>query len=109
MSILKKTKDKILKILNGTEVVPRGLLELNNYFRVYRAIDFESHKEDGCIVVVSKNFHQGSIVTSGCDAVELEKNIKDAILTAFDVPSSYGEEAKIFKVGNENQEYALAQ
>ena len=58
-------------------------------------------------IAISTNFRYGSIVTSGKDVEELEKNIKDAILTSFDIPSSYAKEANILKVGQERG-YAFA-
>ena len=42
------------------------------------------------------------------DEKELDKNIKDAILTSFEIPSSYAKEAKIHRVGDGRKEYALA-
>jgi len=108
MSIYKKTKDQLIKILLGNNGVPRGLFELSNYFRLYGPITFEHHNENGVIIAVSGNFKQGSIITSGRNAEELDKNIKDAILTAFEVPSSYSKEIGICKVGDKREEYAIA-
>lgn len=109
MSIVKKIKDNLIKQLLGKASVPRGLFELNQYFRHYPAINFKYNKtEDGTIVAISENFRYGSIVTSGKNQEELDKNIKDAILTSFDIPSSFAKEAGIHKVGEHQEQYALA-
>lgn len=108
MSILKKIKDKFIKFALGSKIVPRGLFELNQYFRVYGPIHFNYEKKDDVIVAISTNFRYGSVITSGKNEEELDKNIKDAILTSFEVPSSYAHEAKIHKVGDRRKEYALA-
>lgn len=89
MSLTKKVKDQLIRLLLGRSAVPRGLFELGEYFRLYGPIEFHYEKgEDGNVVAVSNNFRYGSIVTSGRSAEELDKNIKDAILTSFEVPSS---------------------
>ena len=88
--------------------MPRGLLELNQYFRIYKDINFESENKDGLIIARSTNFNHGSIITSGKNEEELDKNIKDAILTSFEIPSSYAKEAKITKIGENKKEYAIA-
>lgn len=109
MSIIKQAKDYIIKLFwAGSDLVPAGLLELNQYFRANGAIRFDNKKEGKVIIAVSQNFRYGSIVTSANSQKELDKNIKDAILTSFDIPSSYAKEAKLFKVGSEAREYALA-
>lgn len=108
MSIVKKTKDNLIKLLLGETSIPRGLLELNQYFRMNDPIHFEYKKSDDGIIAISTNFRHGSIVTSGKDEKELDKNIKDAILTSFEIPSSYAKEAKIYKTGERTEEYALA-
>jgi hypothetical protein len=108
MPILKKTKDSFIKLIFGKTIVPRGLFELNQYFRIYEPIEFKYEKHNESIVAISTNFRYGSIVTSGRNKEELDKNIKDAILTSFEIPSSYAEEAKIYKVGEEEKAYALA-
>ncbi len=108
MSIFKQLKDKIGKIVLGQNVVPEGLFELGQYFRFYGPINFEFHEENREIVAISNNFRHGSIVTSGKNKEELDKNIKDAIMTAFDVPSSYEKEAGIKNVNSNEKEYAFA-
>jgi hypothetical protein len=109
MNRLKVIKDAFAKWLLGTATVPSGLNELNRYFRLYGPIHFNYEKQaDGAVVAVSENFVYGSIVTSGKDEAELEKNIADAILTSFEVPSSYAKEAAIHKVGARAAEYAPA-
>ncbi len=108
--VFKVIKDYIVKVAwDNSNLRPRGLFELSEYMRHNGGISFEYHKnEDGSYTAVSSNFRQGSIITQGRDLQELEKNIKDAILTSFEVPSSYAREAKIIKVGTTQQEYALA-
>ena len=106
MSIRKQAKDYAIKILRG-KYVPEGLVELTKYFVHYDSIRFDYKEDVDGWVAVSENFQYGSIVTSGKNKKELEKNIRDAILTSFDVPSAYMKEAGIHKVG-EGLEYAVA-
>lgn len=108
MSILKQTKDQLIKLFWGNKIVPRGLFELNQYFRLNEPINFKFEKSNGMIIAISNNFRYGSIVTSGKDEQELDKNIKDAILTSFEIPSSYAEEAKIYRLGEKLEQYAIA-
>lgn len=109
MSIAKKAKDQLIKVLLGMVSVPRGLFELNQYFRHYGSISFRHEKgENGNIIAISNNFRFGSIVTSGSNLEELDTNIKDAILTSFEIPSSYAREASVQKAGDKQGEYALA-
>lgn len=108
MSIIKITKDKIIKAFYGKESVPRGLFELDKYFRLYSEITFDSIKEGNVIIAKSNNFKQGSIITSGNNMKELDDNIEDAILTAFDVPSSYAKEVGLHPVGKTKKKYAIA-
>lgn len=108
MAYLKRTKDYFIKLLWGDKIVPRGLFELNQYFRLYGPIGFKYEKNDGVTVAMSTNFRYGSIITSGKDATEVDKNIKDAILTSFEIPSSYAEEVKIEKEGEMQEQYVLA-
>lgn len=108
MAIIKKAKDNLIKLLLGGSAVPRGLFEMGEYFRHNGSINFRREKGDGSIIAVSTNFRYGSIVTSGKDEKELDKNIRDAILTSFEIPSSYAKEASIKKVGDTHKEtYAL--
>ncbi len=107
MGFLKRSKDAIAKTTSGG-YVPRGLFELSEYFRTNKAINFEFHNENGKIVAVSTNFRHGSIITVGKNTKELDANIKDAILTSFEVPSSYAKEASISRVDEQKQGYALA-
>ncbi len=108
--VLKVIKDYIVKASwNNDNLRPKGLFELSEYMRHNSGINFEYHKnEDGSYTAVSTNFRHGSIITQGKDLQELEKNIKDAILTSFEIPSSYAKETKIVKVDAEQKEYALA-
>ncbi|MFH1193391.1 MAG: hypothetical protein V1661_00180 [bacterium] len=108
MSIIKKTHDNFIKFLFGNTTVPRGLFELNQYFRSNDPINFEHKKEGDLYIAISTNFRYGSIVTSGKNLKELEKNIKDAILTSFEIPSSYQKEAGVHKVGSSQEKYAFA-
>lgn len=107
MSFYKITKDYLLKILGGGKFVPYGLFDASEYFRHNGNIQFDYKKTDSGYVAISSNFRYGSIVTHGNDIEELENNIKDAILTSFDVPSSYSKKLNIHKVSEENK-YALA-
>lgn len=89
--------------------MPRGLFELQQYFRHHDPIHFRQEMgENGQIIAISTNFRFGSIVTSGKNATELEENIKDAILTSFDIPSSFAAEAQVHRVGDKQEGYALA-
>lgn len=109
MTLTKKTKDYLIKFLLGGSSVPHGLFELSEYFRQYGSITFKHEKGDnGEIIAISENFRYGSIVTSAKTLEELDKSIKDAILTSFDIPSSFAKEAAIRKVGEKQKEYALA-
>ncbi|MFA5109464.1 MAG: hypothetical protein WC458_02900 [Patescibacteria group bacterium] len=109
MSITKQAKDYVVKYLwNGPKLVPVGLFELSQYFRIHGPIKFDNKKEGDSIIAISQNFIYGSIITTAKSQEELDKNIKDAILTSFDIPSSYAKEAKLYKVGCEAREYALA-
>lgn len=98
----------MIRFVWGKNIVPRGLFELDKYFRTYGSVSFESKKEGDVIIGISKDFRFGSIVTSGKSEEDLDKNIKDAILTSFEIPSSYSKEINIKKVGQEKEKYALA-
>jgi predicted RNase H-like HicB family nuclease len=108
--VLKIIKDYIIKVAwDNEDLRPKGLFDLSEYMRHFGPIHFENHRnEDGSWTAVSTNFRHGSIITQGKNLQELEKNIKDAILTSFEIPSSYAKETKIIKVGEEQKEYALA-
>lgn len=109
MNMYKVAKDHIVKYFwNGNDIVPRGLYDLSEYFRHNPAIHFNFHDEDGYTVAVSDNFRHGSIITQGRTPQELDSQIKDAILTSFEVPSAYKKEANIKSVGEQAKEYALA-
>jgi hypothetical protein len=109
MPFTKRAKDYALKILNGKDLVPYGLVEINRYFRFYGPIQFEYKHEGGVIIAISQNFQCGSIITSGRNEKELDKNIKDAILTSFEIPSSYAKEANIKNLNeNKHKAYAIA-
>lgn len=103
----KQAKDQFIKFIFGTTSAPQGLVELNHYFRFNDPIvfDFED-QEDGSVIAISQNFRHGSIITHAKSRKELDEKIKDAILTAFEVPSSYAKEAGIHRV--EEKGYAFA-
>ena len=98
MAILKELKDNFIKAISGGSTVPRGLYESREYFRLYGPIYFEFIRKDSCIIAKSTNFHWGSIVTEGRNEKELDKNVQDAILTAFEIPSSYSKELRTKKI-----------
>lgn len=106
--VLKKIKDILIKLLLGSKLVPRGLFESRQYFRFNGPINFKFEKKDGKIIAISQNFRHGVIITSGKNSEELDRKIKDAILTSFEIPSSYAKEASIKKVGQKREEYAVA-
>lgn len=106
MSLYKVGKDWLVRRLLDGDTVPRGLIELHQYFRHNDGITFHVEKqEDGSLVAVSTNFRYGSILTFGRTEEELNEKIKDAILTAFEIPSSYADEAQVKRIGE--KEYAL--
>ncbi len=91
----------------GKNYVPAGLFELSQYFRNNEPIRFTFEKqEDGSFVAISNNFRYGSIITSASDEQSLDASIKDAILTAFEIPSSYAKQAGVKRV--DEKEYAFA-
>lgn len=109
MSIIKQLKDNLIKRISGKDFVPPGLVELQRYARQFGAINFKFEKSEDTTIAMSTNFRYGSIITSGRTADELDENIKDAILTSFEIPSSYAKEAQIHKLGNSKAgEYATA-
>ena len=91
----------------GRDAKPSGLVDLNGYFRLYGPINFRPEKQtDGSIVVISENFRYGTIITHANKPEELDAKVVDAILTAFEVPSSYAQEASVHRV--KAREYAFA-
>lgn len=108
MSVAKIAFDRLLRAVRGHGYVPTGLFELSQYFRQFGSIKFKFSKEGERLIAVSENYRYGSIVTSGSTPEELDKNIKDAILTSFSVPSSYAKDAKVRREGERSEEYALA-
>ena len=108
MALTKRIKDQLIKALYGKASVPSGLFELSQYFRLHEPINFRQEiGENGNIIAISTNYRYGSIVTSGKTPEELERNIKDAILTSFDIPSSFAKEADVRKVGDKLGAYAI--
>ena len=109
MSIVKRGKDQLIKFLLGKSAVPQGLVELFRYTKNYGPINFTYKNEGNLIIAISTNYRYGSIVTSGNNEKDLDNNIKDAILTSFEIPSSYASEARIHKLGDAHlSEYAPA-
>lgn len=108
MNIFKVLKDHVLKAMFGNMLVPRGLHDLERYFRLYHSISFERHSEGGLLVSVSTDFRHGSIVAHGRDEAELDRNVRDAILTSFEVPSAYVAEARLVHADGRSRAYALA-
>lgn len=108
MDVLKVAKDHLNKLLSGNRM-PREVFELRKYFSLYGAIEFKREvQEDGSFVAISTNFNRGSIITSGKTEEELDRNIKDAILTMFSVPSAYAKEAGVRKASSGALQYAAA-
>ncbi len=100
MSFYKQTKDALIRALIGKNAIPSGLFEMSRYFGLYRTINFHyERQQDGSIVALSTDFKHGSIITSGKDPKELDEKIKDAILTAFEVPSSYAKDVGVHREG----------
>lgn len=117
MSITKQTKDHLIRFLLGKSGVPSGLADLHHYFRMNGPIRFRYEpQDDGSVVAFSENFRFGSIITHAASPIELDEKIPDAILTAFEVPSSYIREAAIHRLSKEKtislqldeKEYAFA-
>ena len=108
MSVAKIAFDRLLRAIRGRGYVPMGLFELSQYFRQIGPIKFKFYKEGDRYIAVSENYRYGSIISSGSTPEELDRNIKDAILTSFSVPSSYAKEAKVQREGERSEEYALA-
>lgn len=102
-------KDFVIKALMPKGMVPEGLVELFRYSKLYGPIKFNfSMGQDGLWIAESENFRQGVIITSAKNEEALDGKIKDAILTAFDIPSSYAKEARIVREGEKKREYAVA-
>ena len=104
---IKKVKDNLFKLFYSNNFIPRELYELSDYFRYNDPIYFDIKKEEGLFIAISKNFRYGSIITEANNSKELNDKIKDAILTSFEIPSSYEKEANIKNI-KENSEYAFA-
>jgi hypothetical protein len=109
MGAVKIIKDRIIKTLSGQQNVPRGLFELEQYLRSNHSINFRSNKEDGLIVAISTDFKHGSIIAHGASEQELDKNIIDAILTSFEIPSVYKNDVRLQRLEkSKTKEYAFA-
>lgn len=108
MKFSKIARDNLAKIILGQLSVPKGLFDSREYFRANGPIHFKYITTKDGIVAKSTNFRWGAIVTFGKDYQELDKKIKDAILTSFEIPSSFAKEAKIERQGAKEKRYALA-
>jgi len=108
MRPLKVFKDRAVRSILGKDYVPESLFDFSEYFRHFKEINFEYHKEGDITIAVSTDFKYGSIVTSGRNKEELDKNIKDAILTSFEVPSAYLDKINLHQVDDQREGYALA-
>lgn len=107
MSFFKQLKDHIVRGLLNGKTVPSGLAELNHYFRIYGPINFRRETQgDGADIVISENFRYGSIITRVGRGEDADAKITDAILTAFEVPSSYAKDAAVHRV--DKRQYAFA-
>ena len=107
MSFSKQIKDWVIKMTDG-QAGQLAVRELRHYFTIYGPIRFTVRQEGGLLVAVSANFHHGNIVTYGKEQKELDQNIEDAILTAFDVPAVYKQEAHLQRLNSEEPLYAVA-
>ncbi|MFH1146046.1 MAG: hypothetical protein V1707_03745 [bacterium] len=96
-----------MKIVGG-QYGCRAVRELRQYFTAYGPIEFTINQEEGRLVAVSSNFRHGSIVTHGSTSQELDQNIEDAILTAFDVPAVYKHQARPRRLNSGEPRYAVA-
>jgi hypothetical protein len=86
---------------------PSSLSNLHYYFRTYRQINFQfERQQDGSFIAFSTDFQYGSIITSAPSKELLDDKVKDAILTAFEVPSSYAKEAAVKRQGEEGYAFA---
>lgn len=108
MKPLKVVKDYLNKLLQGPNVIPKGMFDMSEYFRHNGPINFEFKKENGLIIALSTNFREGTIIAQGATPQEVDSNIKDAILTSFEVPSAYVKKNSIHRVGEQQSTYALA-
>lgn len=108
MKNFKEIKDHSLKALSKGTTGASGLSELNDYFRQFGGINFKVEKKADKVIAYSTDFRYGSIITSGKNLTELDENIQDAILTSFDIPSAYAQEAEIQRVGASEVKYASA-
>lgn len=106
--MIKHLKDTLIKYFSGSDLLPLEVFEASEYFRHFGSINFEFKKEGELIIATSTNFKWGTIVTSGGNNRELDRNIRDAILTSFSVPSAYIDKLQIRKVDERQPKYALA-
>jgi len=106
MNRIKVLRDHVTKAV-APDYAP--VKELHEYLRGHKGISFHHEiLDDGSYVSRSTNFAYGRILAVGKDRKELDANIKDAILTAFDIPSAYAKEAGISAVGEAHEEYSFA-
>lgn len=92
---------------NGQKTADELAAVLNN-----GGIQFEISKHDDesgkYFVAKSVNLEQGYIITSGKNLIELDKNIKDAIFTAFEVPAYYCDRIQITNANESIRELKYA-
>lgn len=105
---IKCIKDNVIKLIFGKSTHPAGLYESSEYFRHNGPIRFEIVKEGSALIAKSTNFRCGSIITYGKTSEELDRNIKDAILTTFEIPSSYARLTDVQKVNSKDNQYQYA-
>lgn len=87
--------------------MPAEINDFTRYFANYGPINFNiEEKKDGTFVAVSTDFKYGSIITSAKNMKKLDEEIKDAILTAFEIPSAFANEAKVIQEGSRELRYA---
>ncbi|MBU4331825.1 hypothetical protein KKD19_04680 [Patescibacteria group bacterium] len=81
-------------------------------FLTNKGIEFEVawHTDESgkYFLAKSTNLDQGQIITSGANLIELDKNIKDAIYTAFNVPAYYCDYSKIRNINEPARELKYA-
>ena len=94
MNIVKVAKDSLLKSIG--QVPHQEIGEFHEYFKHHGPINFRKEiRPDGTVFSYSTNFVYGSIITEGKSMEDVDLKIKDAILTAFEIPSVYADLAKV--------------
>jgi hypothetical protein len=106
MGVAKVIKDNLDKHIFNRNKFISEINGFRRYFALYDSINFNIHQEDGVFVAKSTDYKYGSIITSADSKEEIEKEIKDAILTSFGIPSAYANEAKVVNTGSKSERYA---